>query len=133
MIKLLLAGLLLAAASGVPAATTIFTWDASPGPTVTGYELGCGPAIGNYGTPIDVKKVLTWTLTTLPEGVASFCNVRAYDAAGVRSAWNGEVTVTPPRTPPPPPTNLRVQVVVSVTVNGVKVADVATDTDVPAQ
>lgn len=103
------------------AADINFAWDAAPSTAVTGYEMGCGPTTGTYPTIRSAGNALSFKWLAMTDGSDNFCNVRAFNAAGVRSAWANEVKVTIPLLPP---TNLRQVVTTSLYINGVQVAQV---------
>jgi hypothetical protein len=110
------------------AADITFTYDAPVPPTgVAGYEMGCGPGTGNYTVIRDAHTALTFVWLGIAPAVDTFCNVRAYDAAGVRSAWDGEVKVHPPIAAPQ---NLRVTTIVAL--NGVEISRTVKNIVLPA-
>ena len=87
------------------AAQVTFAWDQLDKTGVTGYWLGCGPAAGNNGTPVDVPGANTTTKAlTLTPG-QYFCAVWAYGTPNTLvSAKSNEVQVA---IPPSAPGNLR--------------------------
>jgi hypothetical protein len=94
------------------AADVAFAWDApTPATGVAGYEMGCGPGTGNYTVLRDAGTARTFTFLGIAPAVDTFCNVRAYDAGGIRGSWDGEVKVHPPVATPQ---NLRVTTIVAL-------------------
>lgn len=61
---------------------------------VAGYEVRIKEDGGAYGSPIDVGNNLNYQFGGLDASTLYFAQVRAYDAAGNRSAWSSEVNAT---------------------------------------
>jgi hypothetical protein len=76
-------------ASAAEGRTITLVWDASVDPTVTGYQVSYGMQPGVYTTTVDVGNRVSWQVD-LP-GSQYYFAVRAYDAAGNRSAYSLEV------------------------------------------
>ncbi|MBI3804674.1 MAG: fibronectin type III domain-containing protein [Nitrospirae bacterium] len=81
------------------AAEAILAWDPSPDTTVAGYKVYVGAASQNYGAPIDVGNVTTWTMSGLTTGSSYSFAVTAYDASGNESLFSNEVSKTIRTTP----------------------------------
>jgi len=60
-----------------------------------------GTSSGNYGTPTNVGKVTSYTVTGLNSGTFFFA-LKAYDTSGNRSGFSAQVSVTLQETTPPP-------------------------------
>lgn len=82
-------------------------WDASPDPSVTGYEVHYGFEPGHPIAGIDVGKTLTSTIPNLACEIDYYFVVTAYNAGGLESAPSNEVKAPkqavslpqPPRVP----------------------------------
>jgi chitodextrinase len=88
--------------TGLAATTTqssvALSWDPSSDDTgVTGYEVRDGT------TQVANVAGTSTTIDNLAAGSSHSYTVRAYDAAGNRSAWSDALAVTLPGSPPPPP------------------------------
>ena len=82
--------------------------DGTPLTDLGGYILFYGPTAGAYTASVDVGSVTTYTWATGPkDGGNLFFNIKAYDEAGNRSVFNGEVNVPFGMVAPNPPTNLQ--------------------------
>jgi len=55
---------------------------------VDGYKVYVGTASGTYGTSIDVRNVITYTLTGLTPGQIYYIAVTAYDTSGIESTYS---------------------------------------------
>ncbi len=91
----------------VNAATVTLSWDANTESDLAGYKLHWGTESGVYANTIDVKNVVTFKVSDLPEGKLFFA-ATAYDTADNESGYSNEVTVTLNTVAPGNPTNLRV-------------------------
>lgn len=93
-LRLLLVGIL-TILSAVPAwaDTATLTWPAPTDPSVTGFKVYRGTVSGQYGTPVDVGKVTTYTVTlpTLTVDQTYFFAITDYNAAG-ESGKSNEVS-----------------------------------------
>jgi serine protease len=67
-------------------------WDASADSAVTGYLVSYGTTSRVYTRTLDATNRTTASLTGLGEGQRYYFAVQAYTAAGIRSAFSGEVT-----------------------------------------
>jgi len=67
-------------------------WDPETDPSVIGYELYYGTDSRNYGIPINVGNVTTYTLNGLTQGVTYYIAVTAYDTANNESDYSNEVS-----------------------------------------
>jgi hypothetical protein len=67
-------------------------WDPETDPSVTGYAVYYGTASRNYGIPIYVGNVTTYTLNGLTQGVTYYIAVTAYDTANYESGYSNEVS-----------------------------------------
>jgi len=70
------------------------SWKASPTATVVGYLISYGSSAGSYSGTLDAGNNLSASITNLQEGTTYFFSVRAYDAAGNKSAFSNEVSAT---------------------------------------
>src|ERR1700690_1238325 len=61
--------------------------DGTPLTDLAGYKLYYGTSSGNYGTPINVGNVATYTISNLTSGSYYFA-VTAYDLSGVESNYS---------------------------------------------
>ena len=85
----------------VRAANVLVSWSANTESDLAGYEVYYGTSSGNYGTPTNVGKVTSYTVTGLNSGTFFFA-LKAYDTAGNRSGFSEQVSVTLQETTPPP-------------------------------
>jgi len=69
-------------------------WNANTDSVTTGYKIYYGTASGNYGIPINVGNVTTFTLTGLTQGQTYFLAATAYSASGLESGFSNEVSGT---------------------------------------
>jgi hypothetical protein len=76
------------------AAQVTLAWDANTEPELTGYKIYYGTVSGTYGTPVDVGKVTTYTVTGLADGRTYYFAATAYDSVGNESGYSNEVTYT---------------------------------------
>jgi hypothetical protein len=67
-------------------------WDPETDPSVIGYEVYYGTDSRNYGIPINVGNVTTYTLNGLTQGVTYYIAVTAYDTANNESGYSNEVS-----------------------------------------
>lgn len=87
-------------APGVPSAPTatsgvkslVLSWTAVTATDLAGYKIYYGIASDTYGTPVDAKKVTSYTLTGLSDNTTYYIRITAYDSAGNESAKSTEVT-----------------------------------------
>jgi hypothetical protein len=89
----LIALLVVTAASPVRAADITLAWDANSETDLAGYKVYYGTASRTYGTPISIDKVTTYKISSLAPGTYFF-TVTARNAAGQESAYSNEVTAT---------------------------------------
>jgi hypothetical protein len=85
-------------------------WNASPTTTmgVINYNLYYGPTSATYTNSFSVGTNLTGSVSNLVRGSTYFFNVTAVCATnGLESAFDGEISWTPPA-PPAPPTVFRI-------------------------
>jgi polysaccharide export outer membrane protein len=73
------------------AAEIRFAWDASNDPNVVGYKVYYGTSSGVYGSPIDVGKKTSYTITGLTAGQKYYLALKAYDASNKESPFSNEV------------------------------------------
>ena len=73
------------------AAQIKLAWDANTEADLEGYNVYCGTASGQYGNPIDVKNVTTYTITDLTEGQRYYLVVTAYNTSKNESSYSNEV------------------------------------------
>jgi hypothetical protein len=76
-------------------------WDASPDPTVVGYDVYYGVASGTYTNMINVGDVTSATIGGLVIGVTYYFAATTYDASGSESGYSGEISYTVPAPPVP--------------------------------
>lgn len=76
-------------------------WDASPDPTVVGYDVYYGVASGTYTNMINVGDVTSATIGGLVIGVTYYFAATTYDASGNESGYSGEISYTVPVPPVP--------------------------------
>lgn len=88
-------------------------WDYPTGTAVKGFDLGCGSTPGTYTRLITNAPVVgnTYKITAIVEGADTFCSVRGFDAAAVRTLWSNEIILHPPL---PAPTNLRAAIITAL-------------------
>jgi len=89
------------AAPLIQANTVSLAWEASPDPSVVGYNLSYGTASGDYTQSTDVGSSLSGTLSGLSPSTAYFVVVTAYNAAGLHSLSSNEVSFTTSANAPP--------------------------------
>lgn len=91
------------------AASVTLAWDASPDPSVVGYRVYYGPAIGAYTNSAAVGNVTNATLTGLTTGFKYYFSATAYNSTGEESSFSNEINYTPPVAPtqPAPVTGFR--------------------------
>jgi F5/8 type C domain len=78
------------------AATVNLAWDAPvPSTGITGYKLYSGSQSGQYGAPINVGNVLTYSVTGVTDNRSTYFAVTATDASGNESAPSNELRVIP--------------------------------------
>ena len=110
-----LAGIVFAGALGLAAlgdslvtTSVSLTWDPSPSPEVTGYNLFVGDATRHYTNSINVGNAVNYTVPGLRPGVSYFFTVTAYNSDGLESVPCNEVQYTPTGGPiPKPPSDSR--------------------------
>lgn len=120
LFMLLFCAILLAIAVCLPflalAGSATLTWNANTESDLAGYKLYQGTVSGQYGPPVDLGNVTTYTFTlpTLTTDQTYFWAITAYDFATNESGKSAEVSKlirgvpAPAPTPTlPPPTNLR--------------------------
>lgn len=90
------------AVGATPPATNSVTlaWDASGGPSVTGYRVYYGQTSGSYSTSVVGGNVPTIRVDGLAEGVTYYFAVTAFTATGLESDFSNELSVTVPETVP---------------------------------
>jgi hypothetical protein len=76
------------------AAQLNLVWDSNTESDLAGYKVYYGMASKAYGSPINVGKVTTYTLTGLPSGQTYFVTVTAYDTSNNESGYSNEVSGT---------------------------------------
>jgi fibronectin type 3 domain-containing protein len=69
-------------------------WNANPEPDLAGYMVYYGTASRSYGTPIDIGKVTSYTLTGLTSGQTYYIALTAYDTSDNESSFSNEVSAT---------------------------------------
>ncbi len=72
-----------------------FAWDPNGESDLAGYKVYYGTTSGNYGSPINVGNVTTYTLNGLTSGQTYYIAVTAYDTSNNESDYSGEVSGTP--------------------------------------
>lgn len=79
-----------------PPATKSITlgWDPNSEPDVAGYKLYLGKASGSYGSPINVGKTTSYTLSNLAAGSTYYFTVTAYNVNGAESVYSNEVSTS---------------------------------------
>lgn len=103
--------LILSTLSTASAADVTLTWNANTESDLAGYKLYQGTVSGQYGPPVTLGKVTTYTLTlpSLDVDQSYFWALSAYDLAGNESGKSVELSKLVAGTPPPPalptPTN----------------------------
>lgn len=95
--------------------TVTLAWDASAGPTVTGYKVYWGTSPSQYTNTVDAGNNLQVTILGLSFGVTYYFAATAYDATGDESGFSNEISY---RFAIPPPTNLRLQAQAAPTISG---------------
>ncbi len=74
-------------------------WDASPDPTVLGYNVYYGAASGTYTNKVDAVNATSATISNLVEGVTYYFAVTAYNGVGLESDPSNEAIYTVPLLP----------------------------------
>ncbi|MBI5198088.1 MAG: hypothetical protein HZA19_05700 [Nitrospirae bacterium] len=94
--------------SPVYAGEAILSWeppatnaDGTPLTDLAGYKVYYGTASGSYGDFVDAGNVITYTVSNLPETVAYYFAVTAYNTTGNESGYSNEASKTIPDTTPP--------------------------------
>ena len=82
------------------AGSVTLAWNAVTTSTLAGYKLYYGTSSGNYGTPVDVGKVTTATVSGLTNGATYYFAAKAYDTSGNLSAFSNQVSATVSTTAP---------------------------------
>ena len=82
-------------------AQTTLAWDTNSENDLAGYTLHYGIATASYDNSIDVKNVISYTVTNLVENETYFFAVTAYDTSSNESDYSLEVSYTVPDTTPP--------------------------------
>jgi hypothetical protein len=77
--------------SGAIAAQIKLAWDANTEGDLAGYKVYYGTASGSYGSPVDVGKVTSYTLTGLTGGQRYYVALKAYDTSNNHSGYSTEV------------------------------------------
>jgi hypothetical protein len=90
-----------AAAPPTQANTVSLAWEASPDPSVVGYNLSYGTASGDYTQSTDVGSSLSGVISGLSPSTTYFAVVTAYNAAGLHSLSSNEVSFTTTANAPP--------------------------------
>jgi hypothetical protein len=70
-------------------------WDQSSSPEVIGYNIYWGTVSGTYPNKIDVKNVLTYTVTGLTSGAAYYFVATAYNNVGAESSFSNMASYSP--------------------------------------
>jgi hypothetical protein len=83
-------------AFGLPAAKVTLAWDPSADSTVVGYRLYHGTQSAVYTNMTDIRNITSTTISNLVQGGTYYFAVTAYDAAGLESAFSGEISYTVP-------------------------------------
>lgn len=74
------------------AAQIRIAWDPNSESDLAGYKVYYGTSSRNYGTPINVGNVTTYTITGLTAGQTYYIAVTAYDTANNESDFSNEVS-----------------------------------------
>jgi hypothetical protein len=82
------------------ASSVSFEWDANPEPSISGYLLSYGTALGNYPNSVKVGITPSATVSGLKEGTTYYFVVAAVDTAGLRSPPSEVVSYFVPVAPP---------------------------------
>ena len=69
-------------------------WQPNTEPDLQGYRVYYGTASKDYGAPIDVGNVTSYTITGLDEGRTYYFAVTAVDTSGNESGFSSEVSKT---------------------------------------
>jgi PKD repeat protein len=101
--------LLLLMAVSLDAASVQMSWTApttnadgsQPLTDLAGYKVFYGLSSRQYGAPIDVGNVTSYTLSGLTSDQKYYMSVKAYDTSRNESAFSNEATITPTTSPPP--------------------------------
>ena len=64
-----------------------FAWDPNGESDLAGYKVYYGTTSGNYGSPINVGNVTTYTLSGLTAGQRYYIDVKAYDTSSNESGY----------------------------------------------
>ncbi len=92
-------GLFLWAAAALAASVSL-AWNPVNSPSLAGYEVYYGPAIGNYPSKIDVGNTTGYAVPNLVEGATYHFVVTAYDASHTESGFSNDVAATVPYSAP---------------------------------
>ncbi|MGB9700611.1 MAG: InlB B-repeat-containing protein [Thermodesulfobacteriota bacterium] len=74
------------------AAQIKIAWDPNTESDLAGYKVYYGTSSGNYGTPINVGNVTTYTISDLTAGQTYYIAVTAYDTYNNESDYSNEVS-----------------------------------------
>lgn len=76
-------------------ANVTFRWTANKESDLAGYKIYIGSASGTYnfpGSPFQIGKVTSYTISNLPKGQTYFFALSAYDSAGNESVLSAEIS-----------------------------------------
>lgn len=76
--------------------TATLTWDPNTEADVAGYKVYAGTTSGSYGPPVDVGKVMTFTILNLQAGKTYYFAVTAYNTLGSESGYSPEANKSIP-------------------------------------
>jgi hypothetical protein len=74
--------------------TVLLSWDASPDPSVVGYNVYYGTGSGNYTNIVNVGGASFTTIPGIVEGKTYYFAVTAFDLFGQESVFSNEVNYT---------------------------------------
>jgi hypothetical protein len=92
-VLVVLAGVLVLAASPVWAGSVTLSWDPVPDPDRAGYRIYYGTVSGTYPNNVDAGNVTTFTINSLTDCTLYYFAVKAYDTAGnLSTAYSNELS-----------------------------------------
>jgi len=107
------------------------SWNPNGEADLDGYKIYYGTSPGNYGPPIDVGDVTSYSLSGLTEGVRYYIALAAYDTSDNESGKSGEVNGVPQSITTTSSTGTTTSTPVTTTVPGTTTSTPGTTTSVP--
>ena len=107
------------------------SWNPNGEADLDGYMIYYGTSPGNYGPPIDVGEVTSYSLSGLTEGVRYYIALAAYDTSDNESGKSGEVNGVAQSITTTSSTGTTTSIPVTTTVPGTTTSTPGTTTSVP--